>query len=495
MTHPMTTSIKSRGLSRRDHVLNLLPPLTVVNKEDATMHDRLFSDNPPPKTYPENFPSKVLRHLGAWTFYSAPTKGELALLDKNMYDLENEEEIPEKTDAEGKKYSSHTENLKEHGTLYHKHTPRIQSHCASDDKKRLEPRKGKTLKMNKEKQIQQVNEEEKVLPQKEGMIEDTEQQKPSLTPESTQRGSSVPNLIEKAKQQESGNKSKNVETTKKVTKRHSHVTRTAKKLQKNTQVKGRPQAPLAKVEITLKKSRGKVLGGAETGTEISAVPLTVEGHNMSVPGHDRHNGTHDVERAGDHKETIKLNTTERKDSRVSKRNRSSSCDTCSADFDKNYNEKTTASDETQVKRSVIKIPLQENDSSEEADNNSAITPGCPTENPRAITPGAPTEDLGAITPNTDDTKSQNKVDSLESPCASLRSNPIQEQCENAMKPEVSRSSENLCSNLEDNILRDKRVTFDASFEKEPVNETKRARSQNGHKKERKRSGKNRVKSG
>ena len=97
-----TIPIRSRAVSRRDHVLNLLPPLTVVNREEATAHDRLFSDDPPPRKYAANFPSKVLRHLGAWTFYSAPTKGELALLDKSMYDLDKNKEKLDRTDGEEK---------------------------------------------------------------------------------------------------------------------------------------------------------------------------------------------------------------------------------------------------------------------------------------------------------------------------------------------------------------------------------------------------------
>lgn len=327
MALPMATSIRSRALSRRDHVLNLLPPLTVVSKEDATMHDRLFSDNPPAMNYPENFPSKVLRHLGAWTFYSAPTKGELALLDKSMYDLENKAEITDNNDVEEKKHSIHVEKEK-------KHTPRTQSHYAGDDKKRLETRKGKAQNVTNEKQVQQTKEEEKVLPKE--TMKYTEQQKPRLTPESTQGKSSESNSLEKTKQQVSRKKG-----NKKVdlgAKQRSYITRAPKNLQKNAQVKRtKPQPHVAKVEITLKKSRGKVLGGAETGEEISAEPLTVEGHNVSVPGHDRSHGqsyrqTHEAGRAGGHKETVKLNTTERKDSKIGKGNRSSNCDKDTAEL-------------------------------------------------------------------------------------------------------------------------------------------------------------------
>ena len=471
MALPMATSIRSRALSRRDHVLNLLPPLTVVSKEDATMHDRLFSDNPPAMNYPENFPSKVLRHLGAWTFYSAPTKGELALLDKSMYDLENKAEITDNNDVEEKKHSIHVEKEK-------KHTPRTQSHYAGDDKKRLETRKGKAQNVTNEKQVQQTKEEEKVLPKE--TMKYTEQQKPRLTPESTQGKSSESNSLEKTKQQVSRKKG-----NKKVdlgAKQRSYMTRAPKNLQKNAQVKRtKPQPHVAKVEITLKKSRGKVLGGAETGEEISAEPLTVEGHNVSVPGHDRSHGqsyrqTHEAGRAGGHKETVKLNTTERKDSKIGKGNRSSNCDKDTAELDSNGNENTTASEKLQLKKlkhTVIKIPLQVNDSSEEADSNN----------------------IAATPPHVDDIKSQNKTDHLETKSQnevdSLETEP--EQFENAVQREVS--SENLNSNLENDLLRDKRVTFSPIGEKEPGNGKKRAKSQTGRKKERKRSGKNRVKSG
>lgn len=476
----MATSIRSRALSRRDHVLNLLPPLTVVNKEDVTMHDRLFSDNPPAKNYPENFPSKVLRHLGAWTFYSAPTKGELALLDKSMYDLEKEAEKTDKNDKEGKKLSGHIENKTEQGTVLHpKHTPRTQSHYADDNKKRLETRKEKTPKVDKEKQEQQTKEDEKILQKK--TSKEIEQQKPHLTPESPQRKSNESNSLEKTKQVTRRKKGNDIESTK-TTKRRSYITRAPKKLQKNTQVKRtNSQAPVANVEITLKKSRGKVLGGAETGDEISTEPLTVEGHNVAVPGHDRSHGqsyrqTHNAGKAGGHKETVKLNTTERKDGKVGKGSKNSNCDKNTVELDSNDNENTTASEKTKsknLKRSVIKIPLQENDSSDEVDNNN-----------RAVTP--------LVTPHADNIKSQSKADPRESQSQNkVDSLESEEQCENAVKPDVS--SDNLSSNLENDLLRDKRVTFSPSSEKET--EKKRAKSQNGRKKERKRCGKNRVKSG
>ena len=465
----MASSIRPRGLSRRDHVLNLLPPLTVVSKEDATLHDRLFSDDPPAKNYPKSFPSKVLRHLGEWTFYSAPTKGELALLDKNMYDLENDTENPAKNDADEKK------------TEHEKHTPGAQSQYAGDDKKTLETRKGKTLKAKRRKQKQQTKEEEKIF--KEEANEEVEHQKAGLLPETTQGKSSKENSLKKTKQV-GGKKGDNVDvtkSTKKKAQRPSYLTNASKKLRKNALVKSvKSQPPLAKVEIAFKKARGKVLGGAESSDEISTEPLTVEGHNMSVPGSDWKHGhtkerTHNIERTGAHiKETIKLNTTERKDSEVKKRNRNFISDSDTADLD--ANDKNAAVPEKaklgNSKRSVIKIPLQEIDSSEEADNNN-----------RVMTPEPEAElDIKSEKNYSAPSELQMKVDS-----------PSEEQSENAVKSKAS--PENLCGNLDVDVLRDRRVTFGPNSGKEPENNNKRTKSQNGRNKECKRSGKNRVRSG
>ena len=122
-----TAFSRSRAPSRRDHVLNLLPPLSVLTKDEAAMHHRLFADNPPPKNYPDSLPNKVLRHLGPWTFYSAPTKGELAILDRSMYNLriEDKKEVVEdgNTDGPGKAKRSenacktgYNKNVKKRGT-------------------------------------------------------------------------------------------------------------------------------------------------------------------------------------------------------------------------------------------------------------------------------------------------------------------------------------------------------------------------------------------
>ena len=444
----MASSIRPRGLSRRDHVLNLLPPLTVVNKEDATLHDRLFSDDPPAKNYPKSFPSKVLRHLGEWTFYSAPTKGELALLDKNMYDSENDTENPNKNDTDEKK------------TEHEKHTPGAQSQYA-DDEKTLETRKGKTLKAKRGKQKQQTKDEEKIF--KEEANEVVEHQTTELPPETTQGKSSKANSLEATKHV-GGKKGNNIEatkSTKKKTQRQSYVTCASKKLKKNAEVKNmKSQPPLAKVEIPLKKSRGKVLGGAESGDEISTEALTVEGHNISVPGSDQKHGhtkerTHDIERTGAHiKQTVKLSTTERKDGEVKRRNRSFTSVTDTADLDAD-NKKTVVPEKAQLgnpKRSVIKIPLQEIDSSEEADNNN-----------RVMTPESEAK-LDIKSENIDSASElQTKVDS-----------PFEEQSENAVKSKAS--PENFCGNLGNDVLLDKRVTFGPSSQKELENITTKGQS-------------------
>lgn len=448
MALPKLTSLKSRNLSRRDHVLNLLPPLTVVNKEDVTMHDRLFADNPPPKNYPENFPGKVLRHLGAWTFYSAPTKGELALLDKSMYNFKNE---TEKTDTTEKKHSTHTEYKTEEGT---------QSHLAGDSKKRLETTKGKTLKANKVKEVQHQAEYEKTS-QKE-TNEKIKQEKSCVT-------SRKSNASPKIKRQVSEDKNNNVQATNKPIKRGLNSNRQ----QKNTKVNKQPtKSKTVIAEITFKKSRGKVLGGAETGAEIGTATLTVEGHNVSVQGPKSVHGkrykniteaTQDAEtaiRTGDHREKKNFNTTEQKGNKL----RKGSCDMYTPvtfDGHKESEETVTLAEKTQtknVKRTVIKIPLQENESPEETDNNKTITP------------------------LTEDLNSQNNADSHKS-----------EKCVNEKNDGICR--ENPCSNTENEILHEKHVTFSASCGKEPARGKKRPKPQTGRKKEHKRSNKNRVKSG
>ena len=360
----ISTSIRTRHSSRRDHVLNLLPPLTVANKEDATIHERLFADKPPQKNYPKNFPSKVLRHLGAWTFYSAPTKGELALLDRSMYDLERETRKTSEKDAVTKQNSGHTG---------HKIERKTQSHYADDGKEKLETYKGKSLKANKGKQFQ---------PKKKNKFSDKEtnvrieQEKSCLTQNLKKEKCGESNALQKTKQPVSGERDKNIDDEKKIIKRRLKRATSNQQKNVNNQVNTTSLAPIAKAEITLKRARGKVLGGAKTGAEISIEELTVKGHNMPVPGpNPRINsksdkdveGTHDAA----HRDSIKANTTEIKESKSRKASQSSNLDMytpVSHDGQKVIIEST---DKTALKnkmRSVIKIPLQENESPESSES-------------------------------------------------------------------------------------------------------------------------------
>ena len=162
---------------------------------------------------------------------------------------------------------------------------------------------------------------------------------------------------------------------------------------------------MSKNEINLKKLRGKVLGGADTGTEANVDTLSVEGHHMSVPVHNDQQvkeGTGNIKKAGNLEGSIKQKRTEGKQSKFKKRisslNRSS-------EIRKSENVDSEVKQQKKVKRSVIKIPLQENDSSEEGENNNRT-----------------------ITPLTDDVKLNNKADSLPD---------SEEQLQNLPKPEVT----------------------------------------------------------
>ncbi|XP_022799939.1 uncharacterized protein LOC111337836 [Stylophora pistillata] len=268
-----TTPIRSRAVSRRDHVLNLLPPLTVVKKEDATVHDRLFSDDPPPRKYTANFPSKVLRHLGPWTFYSAPTKGELALLDRIMYDLDKEKELKVvKADCEKTKKNT------EKGYPY-----------TNDIIGRPEVRKGETLKERKEKAIKQ-----------------------------TSKISSVPNSTVQTEEV----KVTRVENAKNTIKKRSHQTLVHRKRQAIPKTKSKLHESPVKNEINFKKSRGKVLGGADAGTEVRVDELSVEGYHMSVSVHNRQQvkeGTGNIKKTGNLEGCMKQKQTDVKQSRFKKR--------------------------------------------------------------------------------------------------------------------------------------------------------------------------------
>ena len=383
-----TTPIRSRAVSRRDHVLNLLPPLTVVNREEATAHDRLFSDDPPPRKYAANFPSKVLRHLGAWTFYSAPTKGELALLDKSMYDLDKNKEKLDRTDGEEKIGNKNTE----------KH-----SHYTNDIKSGPEVRGSETLVERREKVMKQTMKDAKEKQKQKSKIK--EEKNSSVSTQSTKKISNVLNSAEKTVQAAAANKVNKVKDDKSTIKKKSRKIPVHRKQQTTANTNGKLLESHVKNEINLKKLRGKVLGGADTGTEANFDALSVEGHHMSVPVHNDQQvkeGTGNIEKAGNLGGSMKQKITEGKQSKFKKRinslNRSS-------DIRKSENVDSEIKQQKKVKRSVIKIPLQENDSSEEGENNNRT-----------------------ITPLTDDVKLNNKADSLPD---------FEEQLQNLPKPEVT----------------------------------------------------------
>ena len=71
------------------------------------MHERLFADDPPLNTRSGSFPRKILRHAEPFTFYSAPTKGELKRGDtqerKRKKEGEKEKEKEKKKEKEKEK--------------------------------------------------------------------------------------------------------------------------------------------------------------------------------------------------------------------------------------------------------------------------------------------------------------------------------------------------------------------------------------------------------
>ena len=369
-------------------MLNLLPPLTVVNREEATAHDRLFSDDPPPRKYAANFPSKVLRHLGAWTFYSSPTKGELALLDKSMYDLDKNKEKLDRTDGEEKIGNKNTE----------KH-----SHYTNDIKSGPEVRGSETLGERREKVIKQTMKDTKEKQKQKSKIK--EEKNSSVSTQSTKKISSVPNSTEKTVQEAAANKVNKVEDDKSTIKKKSRKIPVHRKQQTTANSNGKLLESHVKKEINLKKLRGKVLGGADTGTEANVDTLSVEGHHMSVPVHNDQQvkeGTGNIEKAGNLGGSMKQKRTEGKQSKFKKRIRSLNW---SSDIRKSENVDSEVKQQKKAKRSVIKIPLQENDSSEEGENNNRT-----------------------ITPLTDDVKLNNKADSLPD---------FEEQLQNLPKAEVT----------------------------------------------------------
>ena len=343
------------------------------------MHERLFADNPPQKNYPENFPSKVLRHLSAWTFYSAPTKGELALLDRNMDELENETEKTSKTDPAVTK--NHNSNQK------------TEKRTDSDQRK-LESNKGRSV--NADKPMKQIRASRKEFKREDKELAKMKEEKSILTSNFERKKCSKSNPSKNTRQPFSTSKSNRVkEDVNKVIKRRSSLKGgTASKQQKNTRAKSKPQTPIAKPEIiTLKKTRGKILGGAETGAQISNEDLTIKGHNVQVPSSDKINkklitgeSSRHVQRAGrNHKESVKSNITEGEDCKL---RHNSNYDLYTAPksayehagigvkYCDQKNKKTVNPLATEVKRkerSVIKIPQQENEIPEDNKHTKTMT--------------------------------------------------------------------------------------------------------------------------
>ena len=415
------------------------------------MHERLFAENPPRKNYPQNFPSKVLRHLGAWTFYSAPTKGELALLDRSMYDLENE---TKKKDANEEKPSTYNEYDTEKESQF-KH---------DDGKKRLETTKGKAARAYQKREIRRKN-EDKEKPQIE-KNKKMQKEKSSLASKSTQNITCDYNSLQ-LKIKRSEDRKYTVQSTKKTMKQISSLKRASNKQQQNKKVNDktiRSQTLVSAVEITLKKSRGKVLGGAKSGTEFADEDLAVKGHYMPVPGREKVLGkscknneeatqkSDKAVRDGDQTDRPTLNTNEWKYNRSRKAgqalHRMNMYSPRPCDGNKGETVATEKTTIKEVRRSVIKIPLQENKSPEENEHNSS-------------------------TPNIEDLDCHNNDD--------------------PRKSEKCASDENSCEHSENELLCEKHVTFGASAEKDQETGKKRPKSQTERKKARKRSGKNRAK--
>ena len=340
------------------------------------MHERLFADNPPQKNYPENFPSKVLRHLSAWTFYSAPTKGELALLDRNMDELENETKKTSKIDPAVTKNNSNQKTEKK----------------TDSDQRKLESNKGRSV--NGDKPMKQIQPSRKEFKREDKELAKMKEEKSILASNLERKKCNKSNPSKNTRQPFSTSKSNRVkEDVNKVIKRRSSlIGGTASKQQKNTRVKSKPQTPIAKPDIiTLKKTRGKVLGGAETGAQISNEDLTIKGHNVQVPSSDKMNkkritreSSRYVQRAGrNHKESVKSNITEGEDCKL-RHNSNYDLYTASAyehagigvKYCDQKNKKTVNPFETEVKRkerSVIKIPQQENEIPEDNKHTKTMT--------------------------------------------------------------------------------------------------------------------------
>lgn len=315
------------------------------------MHDRLFDEKPPSKNYPENFPSKTLRHLGSWTFYSTPTNGEIALLDKNMYHLGKD---TENTGSDIKAPTAHDGNINER---------KLQD--VSNYKKGPEASVTRTTKVDLQKQ--EVN-----SPQKEKSTKILKD-KSSFTSKSRRSISQDSNFLQNIKHAWRAGWKHNVEKEKNTIIRQSSFKNSINRQRSKIQISNR-RSPLSEVGLKLKKSRGKVLGGAHIGLEIDkgGLELTVEGYNMLVPETrevqgkaDKCNG--DTTRALV-EEVLRNHNLNQKS--FTKKENNPNCGTASPDMHRGTSDGGAVSLQkptTKVKSTVIKIPLQENERMDEND--------------------------------------------------------------------------------------------------------------------------------
>lgn len=310
------------------------------------MYNRLFDEKPPSKNYPENFPSKTLRHLGSWTFYSTPTKGEIALLDKNMYHLGKD---TENTGSDIKAPTAHDGNINER---------KLQD--VSNYEKGPEASVTRTAKVDLQKQ--EVN-----LPQKEKRTKILNE-KSSFTSKSRRSISQDSNFLQNITHAWRAGWKHNVEKERKTIIRQSSFNNSSNRQRSNR------RSPLSEVGLKLKKSRGKVLGGAHIGLEIDkgGLELTVEGYNMLVPETreiqgkaDKCNGDTTRELV---EEVLKNHSVNQKS--FTKTENNPNCGTACPDMHRGTSDGGAVSLQkptTKVKSTVIKIPLQENERMDEND--------------------------------------------------------------------------------------------------------------------------------
>lgn len=312
------------------------------------MYDRLFAEKPPSKNYPENFPSKTLRHLGSWTFYSTPTKGEIALLDKNMYHVGKH---TENTGSDIKAPTAHNGNVDEH---------KLQD--VSNNKKSPEVSITKTAKVDQQKvNMSQKEKSTKVI-----------KENPSFTLKSRRSISQDSNFSQNVKHAWCTSRKHNVEKERKITKRKSSSNNSINRQRSNIQISNR-RTPVSEVGLKLKKSRDKVLGGAHIGlgTDTGGLELTVQGYNMLVPDPGEVQGKtgkcyRDTTR--ELIEDVLKNHNVNKSFR--KTENRSNCGTTSPDMHRGSSDGGAAALQKtaiKVKSAVIKIPLQENERMDEND--------------------------------------------------------------------------------------------------------------------------------